>query len=63
MGKDRIKPFKIVQNIYNIIFVFRNEDFYISVKSNSTIKDIRLASSKLINIDIKQIPMIYKDKK
>ena len=62
MGKNEIKPFKIVQNVYKIIFVFRNEDFYISVNSNSTIKDLRLAISKLINIDIKQISMIYEDK-
>ena len=62
VGKNEIKPFKIVQNVYKIIFVFRNEDFYIPVNSNSTIKDLRLAISKLINIDIKQISMIYEDK-
>ena len=62
LGKNGLKHYKLVQNVYKIIFVFRNEDFYISVKTNSTIKNLRLAISKLINIDIKQISMIYEDK-
>ena len=53
---------KIIQKIYKIIFVFRNEDFYISVKAETTIKNLRLSISKLINLDIKQIAMIYEDK-
>ena len=32
------------------------------VKSNSSIKNLRLAMGKLINLDIKQIGMIYEDK-
>ena len=62
LGKTEIKKNKVLQKYYKIIFVFRNEDFYITVKSNSTIKNLRLAISKLINLDIKQIGMIYEDK-
>ena len=62
LGKTEIKQNKVLQKYYKIIFVFRNEDFYITVKSNSTIKNLRLAISKLINLDIKQIGMIYEDK-
>ena len=62
LGKNGLKHYKLVPNVYKIIFVFRNEDFYISVKANSTIKNLRLAISKLINIDIKQISMVYEDK-
>ena len=61
-GKTEIKKNKIFHTNYKLIFVFRNEDFYITVKSNSTIKNLRLAISKLINLDIKQIGMIYEDK-
>ena len=62
LGKTEIRQNKIFQKNYKIIFVFRNEDFYITVKSNSTIKNVRLAISKLINLDIKQIGMMYEDK-
>ena len=62
LGKNGLKHHKLVPNLYKIIFVFRNEDFYISVKPKSTIKNLRLAISKLINIDIKQISMVYEDK-
>ena len=62
LGKTEIRHNKIFQKNYKIIFVFRNEDFYITVKSNSTIKNLRLAISKLINLDIKQIGMMYEDK-
>ena len=62
LGKNGLKQYKLVPNVYKIIFVVRNEDFYISVKPNSTIKNLRLAISKLINIDIKQISIVYEDK-
>lgn len=61
-GKSDKSINKIIQKIYKIIFVFRNEDFYISVKAETTIKNLRLSISKLINLDIKQIAMIYEDK-
>ena len=56
------KHYKLIPSIYKIIFVFRNEDFYITVKANNTIKNLRLSISKLLNIDINQIVMIYEDK-
>ena len=62
VGNSNIKQNKIIQNVYKIIFVFRNEDFYLSVKPNTTIKNLRLTISKLINLDISQIAMIYEDK-
>lgn len=62
LKKNEIEHYKLNQNIYKIIFVFRNEDFYITVKLNSLIKDLRLAISKLINLDISQIAMVYEDK-
>ena len=62
LKKSEIEHNKINQNIYKLIVVFRNEDFYISVKLNSLIKDLRLAISKLINLDISQISMVYEDK-
>ena len=49
-------------NVYKIILVFRNEDFYISVKPDTKIKNLRLTISKLVDLDIKQMAMIYEDK-
>ena len=48
--------------LHKIIFVFRNEDFYLTVKENTTIKSLRLSISKLLNIDINQISMVYEEK-
>ena len=62
IGKTEIKQNKLIQSRYKIIFVFRNEDFYISVKPDMTINNLRLTISKLINLDTKQISMIYDDK-
>ncbi len=61
-GKSDKSINKIIQKIYKIIFVFRNEDFYITAKPDTSIKNLRLSISKLINLDIKQIAMIYEDK-
>jgi len=47
---------------YKIILVFRNEDFYISVKPDTKIKNLKLTISKLVDLDIKQMAMIYEDK-
>ena len=49
-------------NVYKIILVFRNEDFYISVKPDTKIKNLRLTISKLVDLDIKQMAMMYEDK-
>ena len=52
----------LIPNLYKIIPLFRNEYFYISLKPNSTIRNLWLTISKLINIDIKKISMVYEDK-
>ena len=60
--KNDLKHYKLIPSIYKIIFVFRNEDFYLTVKENTTIKSLRLSISKLLNIDINQISMVYEEK-
>ena len=60
-GIDKKKK-PIVPKVYKIIIVFRNEDFYITAKPDTSIKNLRLSISKLINLETKQIGMIYNDK-
>jgi hypothetical protein len=52
----------IIPKVYKIIIVFRNEDFYITAKPDTTIKNLRLSISKLINLETNQIGMIFNDK-
>ena len=62
ISNDRKKFIKLTQNVYKIILVFRNEDFYLSVKPDTIIKNLRLTISKLLNLDFKQVSMIFEDK-
>ena len=47
---------------YKIIFIYKNEDHYISIKPNCKISDIKEIISKEINLDKDKIILIYKDK-
>ena len=47
---------------YKIIFIYQNQDYYISVKPNSKISDIKELISQKINLDKSKIILIYKDK-
>ena len=51
----------IKKKVYKIIFVFRNEDFYITVKMNTLIKNMRNAICQLIGINNENISLIYQD--
>ena len=62
VGKTQRKYNIFPLNVYKIILVFRNEDFYISVKPDTKIKNLRLTISKLVDLDIKQMAMMYEDK-
>ena len=62
VGKNQRKYNIFPLNVYKIILVFRNEDFYISVKPDTKIKNLRLTISKLVDLGIKQMAMVYEDK-
>jgi len=62
VGKSQRKYNIFSISAYKIILVFRNEDFYISVKPDTKIKNLKLTISKLVDLDIKQMAMIYEDK-
>ena len=47
---------------YKIIFIYKNEDHYITIKPNCKISDIKEIISKEINLDKDKIILIYKDK-
>lgn len=47
---------------YKIIFIYRNEDHYITIKPNCKISEIKEIISKEINLDKDKIILIYKDK-
>lgn len=47
---------------YKIIFIYRNEDYYITIKPNCKISEIKEIISKEINLDKDKIILIYKDK-
>ena len=51
----------IKKKVYKIIFVFRNEDFYITVKLNTLIKDMKNAICQLIGMNINKICLMYDD--
>ena len=58
-NSKRIKIIK--KKVYKIIFVFRNEDFYITVKLNTLIKDMKKAICQLIGMNINKICLMYED--
>ena len=47
---------------YKIIFIYSNEDHYITIKPNCKISDIKEIISKEINLDKNKIILYYKDK-
>ena len=47
---------------YKLIFIYKNEDYYISIKPNCRISDIKEIISKEINLEKDKIILIYKDK-
>ena len=47
---------------YKLIFIYKNEDYYISIKPNCKISDIKEIISKEINLEKDKIILIYKDK-
>lgn len=51
----------IKKKVYKIIFVFRNEDFYVTVKLNTLIKNMRNAICQLIGMNVKKISLMYQD--
>ena len=51
-----------VRYSYKIIFIYKNEDHYITLKPNCKISDIKEIVSKEINLDKDKIILIYKDK-
>lgn len=51
----------IKKKVYKIIFVFRNEDFYVTVKLNTLIKNMRKAICQLIGMNINKISLMYED--
>ena len=54
-----IKPKKCI--LYKIIFVFRDEDFFLRLKPYTLIKNIKETISSLINIDVNQLSLIYEN--
>ena len=58
-NSKRIKVIK--KKVYKIVFVFRNEDFYITVKLNTLIKDMKKAICELIGMNINKICLMYED--
>ncbi len=58
-NSKRIDAIKI--KVYKIIFVFRNEDFYVTVKLNTLIKNMRNAICQLIGMNVKKISLMYQD--
>ena len=59
--KNVIESLK-VRYSYKIIFIYKNEDHYITLKPNCKISDIKEIVSKEINLDKDKIILIYKDK-
>ena len=47
---------------YKIIYIYKNEDHYITIKPNCKVSDIKDIISKEINLDNDKIILIYKDK-
>ncbi len=59
--KTGVEPMK-KRISYKIIFIYRNQDYYITIKQNSKISDIKEIISKEINLDKDKIILIYNDK-
>ena len=51
----------IKKKVYKIIFVYRNEDFYITVQLKTLIKNMRKAICQLIGINSSKISLVYQD--
>ena len=51
----------IKKKVYKIIFVYNNEDFYITVKLNTLIKNVRNSICQLIGLNINKISLVYND--
>ena len=51
----------IKNKVYRINFVFNTEDYYITVKSNTLIKNIRNSICQLIGLNINKVCLIYRD--
>lgn len=47
---------------YKIILIYKNEDYYITIKPNCKISDLKEIISKEINLEKEKIILIYKDK-
>ena len=47
---------------YKLIFIYKNEDYYITLKPNCKICDMKEIISKQINLDKDKIILFYKDK-
>ena len=58
-GSQRIDIIK--HKIYKIIFVFRNEDFYITVKLTTLIKNMKKSICQLIGLDTDKINLMYQN--
>ena len=57
------KRINIIKNkIYKIIFVFRNEDFYITVKINTLIKNMKKEICELIGLDASKFNLMYQNR-
>ena len=51
----------IKKKVYKILFVFRNEDFLLTVKLKTLIKDLKKEISQLIGLSIDKIGLMYQD--
>ena len=47
---------------YKIIVIYKNEDFYITIKPNCKISDLKEIISKEINLEKEKIILVYKEK-
>ena len=59
--KNAIEPVK-KRLSYKIIFIYQNKDYYIDIKSNYKISQLKEIIAKEINLDKDKIILIYKDK-
>ena len=59
--KNAIVPVK-KRLSYKIIFIYQNKDYYIDIKSNYKISQLKEIIAKEINLDIDKIILIYNDK-
>ena len=60
--KKGIDPVKGKRISYKIIFIYRNEDYYISLKANCKICDMKEIIANQINLDKDKVILIYNDK-